>query len=107
MKRSRRSSPSSPCDDLALVLSDPRRRLRSADRLSEAAHPPPSSGSSGCDLGHARRSLADSWHEKALDLLEPLLKIPHYLSPGWLRIDPNFDPLRLNPRFQKLVAASP
>ena len=32
--------------------------------------------------------------EKALDQLEPLLKIPYYLSPGWLKIDPTFAPLR-------------
>jgi hypothetical protein len=43
--------------------------------------------------------------EKALDHLEPLLKVPYHLSPGWLRIDPNFEPLRGHPRFQKLVAS--
>jgi tetratricopeptide (TPR) repeat protein len=66
------------------------------------------------------RPMADSWegaivqhvlvrihilcgnHEKALDLLEPLLKAPHWLTPGWLRVDRNFDPLRGNLRFEKL-----
>src|SRR4029077_1647149 len=42
--------------------------------------------------------------EKALDQLEPLLKMPYYLSPGWLPIDPTFAPLKGNPRFERLVA---
>jgi eukaryotic-like serine/threonine-protein kinase len=41
--------------------------------------------------------------EKALDQLEPLLRIPYYLSPGWLKIDRTFTPLRGNPRFERLV----
>jgi tetratricopeptide (TPR) repeat protein len=42
--------------------------------------------------------------EKALDPLDRLLKTPYYLSPGWLRIDPTFAPLKGNPRFERLIA---
>jgi serine/threonine-protein kinase len=41
--------------------------------------------------------------DKAIDLLEKLLARPYYLSPAWLRIDPEFDPIRKHPKFQKLV----
>jgi serine/threonine-protein kinase len=44
--------------------------------------------------------------EKAVNQLEQLLKVPYYLSPGWLRIDPTFAPLKGNPRFERLIAGS-
>jgi serine/threonine-protein kinase len=40
----------------------------------------------------------------AVDQLEPLLKMPYVLSPGWLRIDPTWARLKDNPRFQRLAA---
>ena len=42
--------------------------------------------------------------DQALDQLEPLLRIPFYLSPGWLRLDPAFEPVRAHPRFERLLA---
>ena len=44
-------------------------------------------------------------YDTAVSRLEYLLSIPGWLTPAWLRIDPAWDPLRRNPRFQRLVAA--
>jgi serine/threonine-protein kinase len=45
-------------------------------------------------------------NEKAIDHLEALLRMRGYITPRWLGIDPNFAPLRGNPRFERLVARS-
>jgi hypothetical protein len=42
---------------------------------------------------------------KAIDHLEALLRVPSFLSPARLRIDPTWGSLRGNARFQKLTAA--
>ena len=42
-------------------------------------------------------------HDRALALLEPLVREPYYISPAWLRIDANLAPLRGEPRFERLA----
>jgi len=64
------------------------------------------SGGAGAYAKHqlARIYILVGEPDQALDQLESLLRIPYILSPGWLRIDPNFAPLRGNPRFERVIA---
>jgi TolB-like protein/tetratricopeptide (TPR) repeat protein len=55
----------------------------------------------------ARIYLLSGQPERALDVLERLMQTPYFLTPAWLRIDPNFVPLHGNPRFERLVGGGP
>ena len=44
--------------------------------------------------------------EQALDVLEPLLSIPSWITPGELRADPAWEPLRAHPRFARLAGGA-
>ena len=51
----------------------------------------------------ARIHLLGGEPERAVDHLAQLMTTPYYVTPGWLKIDPTFDALRGNQRFQRLV----
>jgi TolB-like protein len=44
-------------------------------------------------------------NEKAFELVRQLMKMPGYLSYGYLKVDPNWEPLRSDQRFEEFVAS--
>jgi eukaryotic-like serine/threonine-protein kinase len=94
---------------LGLALAHLGRRveaMREGER-AVALKPVKEDATQGAYIQHqlARIYLLVGENEKALDRLEPLMKLNYYVSPAWLRIDPAFIPLRDNPRFERLSRA--
>jgi eukaryotic-like serine/threonine-protein kinase len=52
---------------------------------------------------YARAAVVLGDAERALSALERLTTGPGWITPAWLRLDPTFDTLRRNPRFERLV----
>ena len=42
--------------------------------------------------------------DRALDLLEPIMQKPYFMTPAWLRLDPDLAPLAGDPRFERLAS---
>jgi tetratricopeptide (TPR) repeat protein len=53
----------------------------------------------------ARSHMLGGQRDSAIALLEPLLRIPSWISPAELRVDPTWAELRDHPRFQALTVA--
>ena len=76
-----------------------------AGERAVAANPPTTDAYQGVYLTYllARLYLLVGEPDHAMDQLDRVLRMPFYVTPAWLRIDPEWEPLRTNPRFQALA----
>jgi tetratricopeptide (TPR) repeat protein len=92
---------------LALALGLAGRRAEAASEGERAIQLEPiaTNGITGPIVQHfvVLTYLAVGDREKALERLAPLVRVPFYLSPAWLRIDPTLAELRGDPRFERLT----
>jgi TolB-like protein len=52
---------------------------------------------------HARTALLAGDRTRAIELLRRVLRLPYFVTPAWLRIDPSWDALRGYPPFEELL----
>ncbi len=88
---------------LALALLGQKEKAIADGQRAVALAPASRDGYMGPYIQHqlARIYIVAGEPDKALDQIEALLKMPYFLSPAWLRIDPNFAPLRKQPTIQE------
>jgi hypothetical protein len=54
----------------------------------------------------ARTALVAGDKSKALELLAESMQLRYFVTPAWLRIDPTWNSVRADPRFEKLLSGS-